>query len=227
VVHFFFKSIISIFLAFIVYCDSRLAKADEFLITTPVSRATPYIAQSVREAYARIGHTIRIVDLPSKRSLAEINKGKYDGELVRIFGIEKNFPNLIMVDTPAYEVTINAIVRNSSTAQISSWRDLKPYQIAYPRGFIQIRNKTEGMQRVAVSINDQIGEMLIRGHIDIGVLSGIEARHTIGKHSELRIIEKPLHINILYHYLHKKNEHLRKPLSEAFKAMREEGRIEK
>ena len=54
----------------------------------------------LREAYRRIGYDIRFEFLPGKRSLEYANKGLTDGDVARIAGTEKKYPNLIPVPTP-------------------------------------------------------------------------------------------------------------------------------
>ena len=49
------------------------------------------------EAYQNIGITIEIEQVPAKRSIMLSNSGQVDGEVVRIKGAEKNYPNLVRV----------------------------------------------------------------------------------------------------------------------------------
>jgi polar amino acid transport system substrate-binding protein len=49
------------------------------------------------EAFRRIGVTVKTVKLPAERGLINANQGIHDGEMLRVGGLEKIYPNLIMV----------------------------------------------------------------------------------------------------------------------------------
>lgn len=62
----------------------------------------------VKEALARIGYDLKVVTLPTERSLMMADTGLVDGELVRTRAIEQRFPDLIRV--PEAIVTVDFVV---------------------------------------------------------------------------------------------------------------------
>ena len=54
-------------------------------------------AEILRVAYQQLGVSISFKTFPAERALVTSNKGRADGELVRIKGINKKYPNLIRV----------------------------------------------------------------------------------------------------------------------------------
>jgi hypothetical protein len=51
-----------------------------------------------KEAFSRIGVEIELPYLPTERSISAANDGLHDGELNRIAGMEKIYPNLKTID---------------------------------------------------------------------------------------------------------------------------------
>ena len=60
-------------------------------------------AEIIRQAYATLGITVVYKTYPAERALMMSNRGLSDGELVRVKGIEANYPNLIRI--PVSHVT--------------------------------------------------------------------------------------------------------------------------
>jgi len=56
---------------------------------------TGLLDKLTREAFSRIGYRVIIKSLPSERALINANKGIDDGEILRIDGIQKMYPNLV------------------------------------------------------------------------------------------------------------------------------------
>jgi len=54
----------------------------------------------LREAYRRLGRTLVVHQLPGERSLVYANEGKMDGELYRKLGLDRDYPNLVIVPVP-------------------------------------------------------------------------------------------------------------------------------
>jgi polar amino acid transport system substrate-binding protein len=80
--------------------ESPLAISTSYksLLSTPDQKGM--LDLLVKEAFRRIGLEAEIVFNPTGRSLSDVNEGLADGELDRIEGMEKNFPNLVMVPEP-------------------------------------------------------------------------------------------------------------------------------
>lgn len=77
----------------------------------------------VKEAYKRIGYDMDIQWLTGKKALEKSNSGENDGELQRIDGISRKFPNLIQVPIP-----INFLQGSAFTVIVNS---LAPYSDFY------------------------------------------------------------------------------------------------
>lgn len=183
----------------------------------------------IKEAYSRMGIEISIDYYPAKRSLIISNEGiDYDGELHRIGGIEKNFPNLVPIPIPI-NLLEGVVVTNKVHFEINGWKSLKPYLIGVRRGIVFTTNGTAGMNRVVLNTNEHLFQMLDAQRIDIVVISRINALKYIPEEQrlKLKILEPPIEVYNMYHYLHKKNAHLIPKLTSILKEMQKEGIIQK
>ena len=103
-------------------------------------------AEIIRRAYAYLDIAVAYKASPSERALQMSNKGLVDGELVRIKGIEATYPNLIRVPVSHVTAEQMAFGRDPSV-KIDGWNSLKPYRLAFHRGYKVAERNTVGMDR--------------------------------------------------------------------------------
>lgn len=183
----------------------------------------------LKEAYSRMGIEISIDFYPAKRSLIISNDGiNYDGEIHRIGGIEKEFPNLVPISIPI-NILEGVVVANKVNFMVNGWKSLNPYLIGIRRGIVFTTNGTAGMNRVVLNTNEHLFQMLAAQRIDLVVISRINALKYIPTEQrlKLKILEPPVEVYNMYHYLHKKNAHLIPELTSILKEMQKEGIIHK
>jgi len=198
-------------------------------VTVQNSVMSDVTQQVLKEAYSRLGIEIIIEYYPAKRSLILANEGKeYDGELHRIIGMEKRFPNLVRVPVFIYLLE-GMVVSKKINFEVKGWESLKPYTIAVRRGIAFTVNGTAKMDRVILNSNEHLFQMLDNDRIDIIVLSRINALKYLKtqKASKSGILEPPVQVYEMYHYLHKKNNYLVPKLTRVLKDMQTEGLIQK
>jgi len=184
----------------------------------------------LREAYGKLGFTLYITPLPAKRSLHHANEGMADGELFRITGMEKKFPNLIKVPVPINSLDGVAVTRKVDFT-VAGWDSLKPYFIAIRRGVKFSDTGTKDMKRIYFNSNIGLGRILIESKgVDIAVMARVNALKTlqhlreVKASTELRILEPAIASYPLFHYLHKKHAHLVPKLTQILDAMHASGR---
>ena len=94
----FLKNIVSSVIIFI--CSTLPLSATDTLTFSSIENSgfTPFAKSIILKAYENEGIQVSINPLPAKRALKTANYGKeVDGELFRISGIEKKYPNLIPI----------------------------------------------------------------------------------------------------------------------------------
>ncbi|GMR20622.1 MAG: transporter substrate-binding domain-containing protein [Gammaproteobacteria bacterium] len=195
--------------------------------TFPLStdEQTGFVDVVVKEALGRTGFGLESVRLPAERALINANAGIDDGDLLRIAGLQKTYPNLIQVPEKIIDLEFVVFTKHAEFP-ITGWRSLEPYSVAIVTGWkILERNINETVELTKVKNVDQLFTMLLKDRVDTLVYSRwdglgfIKQRHIRG----VRILEPPLVRRGMYVYLHKKHQHLVPKLAAALRAMKADG----
>ncbi|MDX1802274.1 MAG: hypothetical protein R3303_15185, partial [Marinobacter sp.] len=95
------RKMITSFLLGLWLCTPPASWADELVFSSIEKTPITLLAERLlSRAYRELGYTIRLVFMPSRRALMVANSGRVDGELFRVAGVERAFPNLIAVPYP-------------------------------------------------------------------------------------------------------------------------------
>ena len=214
------------------------------MTTTPLQAAEKLVIASIEgtvhtlisgkvvaEAYRRIGIEAVVRHYPGKRSVFISNRGDSDGELYRVAGMNKDYPNLLMVPVPIDNFD-GMVFTKQTEFTVNGWESLKPYKVGVRRGIRfsdEGTGSVEGIYLETVSSNKQLFLMLEEGRVDIIViarLNGLQMQQNF-KIPGIRSLEPPIESYPLYHYLHKKNSHLMPEITAALQEMEKEGLIKK
>jgi polar amino acid transport system substrate-binding protein len=190
--------------------------------------ATGIAEQVVAEAYRRIGHKLVVHKLPGERTLVEANDGRMDGELYRKLGMEREYPNLMIVPVPLLTYEIVIFTRGTEFV-VNGWDSLRPYSIGFVRGIKIVTENTAGMKSEAVATMEHAMQKLIMGRTDVVVgnrLSGLAALEAL-KVDDVHALSPALASFPVFHYVHKKNAELVPALQAALLAMKADRTIER
>ncbi len=176
------------------------------------------------EAYARLGLGIEVVHSPWRRSLAENDRGTYDGEIGRLKVIESITKNLIRVDEPLFDIHQYAYAL-APIPHVNAWQDLKGMRIGIELGVVIVEVRTRGMNRVTSANKGELVMMLRRGAVDAIILEDV-VDYTAEPYG---FYQSPtaLEASTLYHYLHKSHTDVAEALRLELLAMRRHGNIRK
>lgn len=186
----------------------------------------------LKEALSRIGYGLKVVVLPTERSLLMANTGHVDGELLRTRSIEHKYPELIRVKEALvdFEFVVFANRSAPSIDQNSGWDALKGKSVgvvigmkiieqSIPEGadVTRVRNAAQlfGLVRnkriqYAVFTRD-LGESFIHDN----AITGISASETV------------LSYVPAYTYLNKKHAQLVPKIEHSLKKMKQDGTLQK
>jgi polar amino acid transport system substrate-binding protein len=179
----------------------------------------------LQEAYRRLGIEAKEEFLPHERSLRASDAGEVDGEVMRIAGLEKEYPNLLRVPEPIYEFDTIAFT-TGLVFKVEGWESLRPYQLCVLRGLKLSEQGTEGMNRMIGNSVDHLIEMLRRDRCQVAILgraSWLEIDRL--KAGPLRELQPPIATLQLFHYVNKRHAALVPKLAETLRQMRVEGVI--
>ena len=202
------------------------AQAETFKIATAESDETRAIARLVAEAYRQMGHETAFSFLPAGRSVREVNRGKFDAELARITGIENEYPNLVRVEEPVYTIRISAIVRSDSGIDAMSWEDIGERRVGYPRGYKLLDIRTRDLNAIKAKDPTSTIKTLKGGRMDIGLLMTSDADHLAQQFGGVTVLEPPIEVTTLYHYVHVKHRRMIPALEKVLIDMNDSGRSE-
>ena len=172
----------------------------------------------LKQAYKEAGLKVSFVYMPSRRSLHDANRGHLDGDAGRISGADALYPNLIRVPTPMFNSEAFVFVINK-IPEIQSWEDLKPYQVGIVRGIIFSERGTVGLNPIRANSYEQLFSLLVSGRIDIAISMLDNGQAMIARsfpESGIHPQQTPIYTGSLYHFLHKKHQHLIPLLDDAF-----------
>jgi polar amino acid transport system substrate-binding protein len=180
----------------------------------------------LKEAYARLGIKINVRRYPGDRSLRYSNRGDTDGELFRIDNINFKYQNLVKVSVPVNEMEAVAYSKRDDI-KASGWSSLLPYKVGIRKGVKFSEYGTKLMKPYVVNLNQQLVSILLKGKVDLIVLSRGNGLEMIKKFKspEIKAIEPPIQKYSLFHYLHKKNSYLVPGLEKVLGEMEAEGFI--
>jgi len=211
--------------------------AKETLVVSGAIGIEPHYqtANVLREAYGRIGISLKFKYSPTARSLWLANEGFVDGEIHRAEGMGQKYQNLVMVPAPVNCSDVNAITKGLKFA-VDGWESLRPYRIGIRRGsYLSVIN-TKGMNVLGLSKPIQLIQMLNSERIDVVVasISQFELKNILKQLQEnekpiqnIQILTPPLLRIPVFHYLHKKNSKLVPRLTKVLQEMEKEGLIRK
>jgi len=184
--------------------------------------------QVLTQAYQQLGITVSFLTLPGKRSLKYSNSGEVDGEMLRMEGIETDYPNLLRV--PIALCSLNFTVVANVEMNATSFSDLKGIDIGITRGYVneeRIAAKFD-LNVIKVVRNEDLVNMLLKDRVKAIFTTELEAEKMSRAHEGNKFYKQDaLTQNLfLYHYLHNKNEELLPLITLELRRLQKLGKID-
>lgn len=235
----FFKSLAGCIILFMIaittlppfsFAEEPGGKRDLVFSTFPSKGNGELYERILKEAYRRLGYTLRIDRLPGKRALVMANSGAVDGEAARLSVIENTNPNLIRVPTSFFRSDMVVFVHDHANFDVSKgWTSLSPYRIGVLLGYKYVELKTKNKNRVLAPTYESLFSMLNGDRVDVVVLSLFDGLKMLKEMdiNNVEVLSPPLDSLPLYHYLHKKNAALVPEVDRVFKEMEADGTTRK
>jgi len=180
------------------------------------------------EAYAELGYEAVIWKLPPERALIMANDGMVDGEAARVSVIEKDYPNLIRVPTPLYLNRVAAFTKRSDFDPETGFGGMGNNPVCICNGYKFLEKATTGMDRHTVASYERMLALLQSDRVEFALAEYIDILPTLGKVKldGIRVLDKPLAVNPMYHYLNRKHADLVPAVDAVLRRMAADGRME-
>jgi polar amino acid transport system substrate-binding protein len=178
-----------------------------------------------QELGKRLGIKIEIQALPAERALVNANSGVDDGDVSRVVGMEKIYPDLIRVPEPVMHFELVAFSRKANFT-VTNAESFKPYSIGIVTGW-KILEKTivdtKSMDKLENA--DQLFTLLDKNRIDVAVYEKLQGLLTIQKLglTNINLLQPSYITGDWYLYLNKKHEAQIPEIAKAIKAMKDDG----
>jgi len=177
------------------------------------------------EAFRRAGLHLKLVKLPPERGLMNANNGIEDGDLSRIAGLEKKYPNLVRIPEKLIDMDFVAFSRKSTPVK-ATWASLEPFPVGYIKGWkIFETNLLPSANFITADDPEQLFTTLYKDRIDIALYDrwmGMELARKL--HIEdVHVVEPPLTVREMFIYLNKKHASKIPAIVAALRAIKAEG----
>ncbi len=177
-----------------------------------------------KELFSRIGTNVKIIPLPSGRSIINANEGIDDGVIGRTPGMEEKYKNLIMVPVPVITFKFVAYSLDEKIS-VNGWDSFKPYSVGYIRGwYIYEKNLPKTKALTVVNNAEQLFNLLMNRRSDL-ILFEYYRGSWWNKHlnANAHLIGSPIAEKNMYIYMHKKHKDLVPKLTKALNDMKNDG----
>ena len=225
---FLLTALLFMFLVSPIYAERVLyiGSAFEPPVSTPDQRGI--VDRLVIEAFSRIGVEALITHLPAERSLLNTSQGINDGDLIRVAGLQYQYPDMVKVHEKLIDFEFVAFTRDAQI-RIHNWDDLSHYSVGIVRGWKILEEKAAHSLLTQVDSLELLFTLLEKGRADLVIyerLAGIYAIQAM-QMGNVYQLEPPLEVQPMYLYLHRAHRDLVDPLVAALQEMKQDGTFER
>lgn len=221
-----FNTVLLLLSAFSVYADTRLTlrinDTNEPPLTTP--QHDGFLDIIATEAFARAGVKLQLIKLPAERALINANAGIDDGDLTRIAGLERLYPNLIRVPEKLINWEFTAFTKATNIP--ATWQGMRHHIIGYITGWkIYEQHLHDNTQIVTATNPTQLFYLLSHDRIEVALYARWMGQALI---EQLRLknihqLEPVLDSREMFIYLNKRHAALVPRIAESLRALKREG----
>ena len=176
------------------------------------------------EAFQRAGVELRLVKFPAERGLINANAGLEDGDLARIAGLEKQYPNLVRVPEKLVDLEFAAFSKDASIP--SNWQAMRQRSVGHIKGWKIYEQNLAGAEHVVTADDPvQLFRLLDLNRIDVALYERSFGM-ALAKQQGLNVVRPlapPLAVRGMFIYLHKRHANLVPRLADALRAMKRDG----
>ena len=185
---------------------------------------TGFIDKVVAEALRLNGDTLKVSHLPAERALINANSGIDDGDLHRVAGLSKKYPNLIQTTEKIFTMEFVAFSRKDFST--TDWDSLKPYSVGIIGGWkILEKNVPPDVDLIKVKNPQQLFSLLKNNRVDVILFGKWQGLNYIQENNIVGAKElKPALAKMdMFVYFNKKHKDLVPKFSDILRQMKANG----
>lgn len=215
-----------------IFCSGNLIASEKIVIGTGLKpplvssdKAPGFLDTLAKEAFSRLGIELEVLILPAERALINANKGIEDGNLLRIKGLEKRYPNLIRVPEKMMDSEFVGYALGD-IAEKPGWGRLSNHTITFVKGWkIFESNVKDAESIVAVGDAAQMFTLLQQQRADVALYEKWQGLFLARKQGvkNYHILEPPFVTMEMFMYLNKKHSALVPKVARVLKEMKDDG----
>jgi polar amino acid transport system substrate-binding protein len=180
------------------------------------------------EVFRRVGVELRLVKLPAERGLINANAGVLDGDLTRIAGLDKQYPNLVRVPEKLVDWEFTAFSKDASIP--SSWTAIRQHSVGHIKGWKIYEQNLTGAERVVTADDpEQLFRLLELNRIEVALYMRWMGLALIRQQGlkDVHVLAPPLATREMFIYLNKRHADLVPRLADALRVMKRDGFYER
>lgn len=196
----------------------------------PLSNATQngFIDKVVSEALSRMGYRLKVSHLPAERALINANSGVDDGDLNRVGGLSKIYPNLIQVTEKTLTMEFVAFSKRRDVTT-HNWNSLKNHSVGIINGWKILENNIpQGTEVIKVRDEEQLFLLLNNNRVDLILFSKWRGLKLISDthYQGIHLLEPSLAKRDMYVYFNRKHTNLVPSFTSALRELKKDGRYD-
>ncbi len=178
----------------------------------------------VTEMLHRVGRIPDFEFAEEERGLRALDQGLDDGNLPRVAGLEKIYPNIRQVPGKVMDFNFQVFSKNHDVV-IDSWESMQNYNVAFVTGWKILEKNVKSRTITKVSTSDQLFLVLARDRTELAIYEKWQGLELIRKHGlkGIMALEPPLVTKEVFLYVNKRHEKLIPELAHALEKMKADG----
>jgi len=156
-----------------------------------------FISEIVAEAFARVGHTVKMSFMPWKRALHKVAEGIYDATYPAYYSEERT--QLYAISKPFFTAPMGFYKRKDSPIAYQTLQDIQAYTIGIVRAYVNTSefDAAAYLKKDIADDDEQNLKKLLKGRVDLIIIDKFTAQHILntrlpeGK-ALLEFLEPPL-----------------------------------
>ncbi|MEJ1436809.1 MAG: transporter substrate-binding domain-containing protein [Candidatus Sedimenticola sp. (ex Thyasira tokunagai)] len=195
-------------------------------LTAPLgtSERQGFLDLVVTEMLHRVGRVPDFEFAHEERGLRALDQGLDDGNLPRVAGLEKIYPNIRQVPGKVMDFNFQVFSKNPDIV-IDGWESLRDYDVAFVTGWKILEQNIKARTVTKVSTSEQLFWLLDQDRTQLVIYEkwqGLELIRKLGLRG-IQALEPPLITKEVFLYVYKRHEKLIPELAHALEQMKRDG----